>query len=214
MDYWTEKLRKLIPTKEYKRIMDSPFCELEADFLCFSDIYGSLAELIPKDKIILDLGCYAGLQSYFFCSHKGYLGIDATPMESRFPKPEHDYLWYVRNLELIPEYFNQLFQPRVNCPNSQYICATIQDYIKGLNMEQLLWHNENCFAIMSYVPDREAFDMANKAFHNFAWYYPGGDYYDGNKIRLNGNIMDFNRNFIKQMETPVLEDVTYEIEYD
>ena len=200
-DYWNRELRKLIPDDDYKKVMHCHFCELEGDFLCFSAIYGNLSEIIPKDKVVVDLGCNAGLQGYFFKDHKRYIGIDDTPMKSKYPIPEHDYIWYIRNGEPVPPYFSSENHHvlRAGSPNSTHICSTVQDYLNGLNMEQKNWLNEKCFAIMSYVPSREAFDMAEKAFSNFAWYYPydvdktgkADYYYDGNKIRLNGLTYDF-----------------------
>ena len=194
--YWNEELKKLIPLDDYKRVMNSPFNELEPDFLCFANIYGILKDIIPKDKIILDLGCCAGLQGYFFTEHKGYIGVDLVPYESKYPQPEHDRLWYLKNYEPLPEYYQtqNYFQLRANCPNSKYITSSIEDFINNLTEEEKEWYNTNCYVIMSYVPDRKGFELAEKTFDNFAWYYPANDneyFYDGNKIRLNGTITDF-----------------------
>lgn len=220
MDYWTKKLRELIPDREYERILDSPFCEVDCDYLGFTEVYGNLAEIIPKDKIILDLGCYAGLQGYFFKDHKGYIGIDECPMESRHPKPEHHEGWYIANHMPVPDdcrdYYSiqNIFIPRVNCPNSTYITARIQDYIKGLSEEKLEWINENCFVIMSFVPDKEAFDMAKETFNNFAWYY-GNDLYGKDKIRYNGIEYDFKLDDKEMLiNPPVLENIDKEEELD
>ena len=214
--YWTAKLRELIPDTEYKRILSSPYCELDSDYLGFTEVYGNLAEIIPQDKIILDLGCYSGLQGYFFKDHKGYIGIDECPMESRYPVPEHPYKWYILMEEPIPEYFsyNNLFIPRADCPNSTYEVSRIQDYIKGLSEGKLKWINENCFVIMSFVPDKEAFDMAKETFNNFAWYY-GNDLYGKDKIRYNGIEYDFKLDDKEMLiNPPVLENIDKEEELD
>lgn len=192
-DYWDKKLKELIPADDLKRCLQSPFSELEGDFLCFADVYGWLSEIIPKDKVIVDLGCNQALQGYFYSEHKGYIGIDVTLMESRCPKPEHDYLWYVKNHEPIPDYFDfgknhHIY--RANCPNSTYIVSDIKKYLQSKNTEESNWLKENCFAIMSYVPDREAWDMAEQFFPNIAGYY-GGGYYGRDIIRLNGKTYDF-----------------------
>lgn len=217
---WTEKLRKLIPEEEMQKVLESPFCEVDNDYLGFTEVYGNLAEIIPKDKVILDLGCYAGLQGYFFRDHKGYIGIDECPMESKYPKPEHQPFWYVSKNMPVPDscqYYNSLenfFVPRANCPNSTYVVSKIQDYIKGLTEDELKWINGNCFAIMSFVPDKEAFDMAKAVFDNFAWYY-GDNLYGQDKIRYEGKEYDFRLDRNEMLiNPPVLEYTDKEAELE
>ena len=201
---WNEKLRQLIPLDEYKRVLNSDFCELEYDFLCFEEVYGTLSEIIPKDKTIIDLGCYAALQSYFFKDHQGYIGIDEVPMESSYPKPEHDRLWYARNGEELPDYYKDenLFVPRAACPNATYVVSKIQDYLTSRTEEEKKWLQQNGFAIMSYVDDREAWDLAKRYFPNIAGYYPS-DYYGRNILRLG----DFTCSF-KPYDKTYMENLT------
>lgn len=48
----------------------------DASFLGFMDIYEHLSKIIPKDWTIVDLGCCAMFQSYYFRNHKRYVGVD------------------------------------------------------------------------------------------------------------------------------------------
>lgn len=76
MTAYTEELRARIPQDEYRAVIGQEFCELSYDFLGFVDIYKHLSKIIPKDKIVIDFGCYLAAQSYFFTEHKGYIGVD------------------------------------------------------------------------------------------------------------------------------------------
>ena len=71
-----EKLRPLIPEEQYIRVMYQPYCELDPGFLGFIMQYEILAGMIPEDWTILDLGCNAAAQSFYFTGHAGYIGVD------------------------------------------------------------------------------------------------------------------------------------------
>ena len=65
------KLEKKFP-EQYKKVFNSP----KYEFSCFVDQYYGLSLAIPKEYIVLDLGCYAAAQAYFFQSHRKYIGVD------------------------------------------------------------------------------------------------------------------------------------------
>lgn len=44
-------------------------------YVCYFKDYVDLAKKIPKDKIVVDVGCSFGLQHLLFQKHKGYIGI-------------------------------------------------------------------------------------------------------------------------------------------
>lgn len=70
------KLVDYIPSEELIKKLNQPFCELSLDFLCFENIYNIVAINVPKDKIIIDIGCYMAAQAYFFIDNPLYIGVD------------------------------------------------------------------------------------------------------------------------------------------
>jgi len=165
LDYWTRKLYELAPEEEIKRIFDSPYCEYGNSFIGFTQIYGELANIIPKNKFVIDLGSYAGLQAYFFQNHHAYIGIDRLPFRTDVP--------------------NMRWIPRVKIKNGIFIEREIIDYLKEQNTEQRIWLAENAFAIVSYVPlDDDKMQYISDFFPNMACYYPGCPQWQW--VRLNG----------------------------
>ena len=73
-----QELAKAGHQKEMDRIIDENAGELQGDFLGFTDTYKHLAQLIPKDWTIVDLGCAYGFQSYYFRKHEKYIGVNLT----------------------------------------------------------------------------------------------------------------------------------------
>lgn len=144
MGYWNDKLRALADVEDVNRALRWEKSELDPDFLCFAGVYGVLSEVIPKDMIVVDFGCYAGLQGYFFKDHPHYIGID----KSEVPTPQ--------NLE-----------------NGEFIKKDITDYCKSIDGSHFKFLDQKTFAILSYVNDTEAVETVRKMFSNVACYYPG-----------------------------------------
>lgn len=146
-----KKLIDLIPPDELRDKLDQTCCELEPDFLCFEDVYQAVAKWVPKEYIIVDLGCYMAAQSYLFQDHKGYIGVDCYDMEG--------------NLDL--EHY--IPPVRFRTKNSAHISAVIQNYavfaeVKGLTRVS--------YAICSAVPDGFAQEVAFQCFENCLIWYP------------------------------------------
>lgn len=60
-------------------------CELEPQYLGFVAPYYLLSLLIPKHWRVIDFGCHAAAQAYYFREHLSYLGVDsAVPSFRRF----------------------------------------------------------------------------------------------------------------------------------
>ena len=139
------ELKALIPKQEYHDILSQDGCELEFDFLGFIDVYKSLSELIPKNHIIIDFGCYLAAQSYFFSEHERYIGVDVVNM--------------------------QRFSPA----NATHYVSSIQDFIANEVPVLFEEHNELKYcAICSYVPDFKATELVRRTFPNAFCYYPCG----------------------------------------
>lgn len=102
-------------------------CDIDGDFMGFTDIYYHLSKIIPKDRIIIDLGCAYATQAVYFKNHKKYIGVD------------------------LPDFGS----PKVQTHNSEYFLMTIRKFIeqelpklKGENMFAICsyvppWHDDN-----------------------------------------------------------------------
>lgn len=47
------------------------------------EIYARLAQIIPCDRIIFDIGCAYAFQAYYFRKHKAYIGVDCLAKHNR-----------------------------------------------------------------------------------------------------------------------------------
>ena len=70
----------VIPASEKRRILSQDECELDIDFLGFTEVYRSLSKIIPKHFTVIDFGCYLAAQCYCFGNHKKYVGVDIVDM--------------------------------------------------------------------------------------------------------------------------------------
>jgi len=76
--------------KQAMDILDSEYCELQPDFMGFLGEYYHLSNIIPEGRIVYDLGCYCGFQSWFFRNHKKYVGVDMCRCD-KFQLPNTEY---------------------------------------------------------------------------------------------------------------------------
>jgi hypothetical protein len=60
--------------------------DIGPEFLGFMTTYFYLSKIIPKERIIVDLGCAYAFQAYYFRKHAGYIGVDCAD----FPKLKTD----------------------------------------------------------------------------------------------------------------------------
>ena len=61
------------------------YCEIEPDFLYMGSIYEAASILIPKDYVIIDLGCYMAAQAFLFDEFNGYIGVDNFDTKDSYP---------------------------------------------------------------------------------------------------------------------------------
>ena len=169
-----DELIDLIPKDKLDEVFKSPYCEIEPGYLCFDEVYKAFRDNTPKDMTIIDLGCYVGLQGFFFRDYAGYIGVDELPDTGADRLPD--------------KYDGKIWMPRLGPDNSKFYVSSIQNFIKDFDSYGL--DKSKCMAVMSYVPDKDAFNKADRFFPNFAAYYPGL-HYERNPFRLNGAERDF-----------------------
>lgn len=78
--------QSLIPQEQFDRVLADGMCDIDYEFLGFTDIYESLAYIIPHHWTVVDLGCAYAPQAFLFRNHKAYIGIDQSDCE-RFVAP-------------------------------------------------------------------------------------------------------------------------------
>ena len=144
-----------IPRKKLDKIFECPYCEFDYTFLGFTKQYKEVLDYTRESMVIIDLGCSAAIQSYYFKRYRQYIGVDVVPT-----KPNEDFP-------------NDIWQTRLSYPNALHYACTIQHFIKHI-FPNLHFSKEECFAVMSYVPDGDASKMAIDFFPNIKVYYPGG----------------------------------------
>lgn len=141
--YYQKECNRIIEKhrEKIKKVFDYKYSELEFDFLGFLESYEPFSNIIPLDFTIIDLGCYQAVQAVCFENYARYIGVDiGCPVSSRF---EQD--------------------------NAEYYCCTIQDFYNK-ELPKLNLNPEKVFVICSYVPDKEAQDIACKFKYNYVVY--------------------------------------------
>lgn len=78
------KLWDIIPIKEVNEKLSQDYCELDLEFAGFEYQYRAVANNVPDDYTIIDFGCYMAAQSYLFCNHEAYIGVDTVDWVKRF----------------------------------------------------------------------------------------------------------------------------------
>ena len=76
----------LIPVEQLHRVFSQDMCDIDTEFLGFTEIYLALSLIIPKHWTIIDLGCAFAPQAFIFRDHKAYIGVDMGDRE-RFVAP-------------------------------------------------------------------------------------------------------------------------------
>jgi hypothetical protein len=76
--YWYNRLSKLGYKDQIDEIINQNNCDIDPSFLGFLDTYYYLSKIIPKHRIVIDLGCSYGIQAAFFEKHLAYIGVDVS----------------------------------------------------------------------------------------------------------------------------------------
>lgn len=140
---------KLIPHEKYLDVYFSGEIEVDCEFLCFEENYIPVANLIPHDWIVVDLGCYIAAQSYWFTNKVAYVGVDSfdTKRINGFNPPRR-------------------FRP----DNAYHLYESIQDFLKN---HLRYFDLSKTYFVMSAVPDFKATAAAFDAVENAVISYPG-----------------------------------------
>ena len=148
-------LRAKIPDDQYIRVMYQPYCELSPDFLGFIQQYEIVSEMLPKDWKVIDLGCNAAAQCFFFSDHAGYTGVDI--LADREADPE--------------EIMNGKFEStlRFKGENTIHYEADIKNFI---HEHAELFREDKTLALCIHVPDAEAVETACGKLENVIVYDP------------------------------------------
>lgn len=121
-------LLDLIPKDELRLKLSYGHSELEGDFLGFDNVYLPIAELVPKDFVIVDLGCYQAAQCYAFAEHEKYVGVD--------------YYDLFTSSKYVPPL-------RFCAPNACHYVMSIEDFMSDKKQH---FDPDKSYWIMSYVP--------------------------------------------------------------
>lgn len=136
------ELLSVIPNDQLEEVFTGEYCDIDVEFMGFTEQYKALSEIIPKHFTIIDMGCAFAAQSYYFEKHRAYIGVDIFNKAKRF-----------------------------HTNNTTLIICSIQEFIKnrlpimGLDLE-------STFAICNYMPDFEAAKMVREKFPNVFVFYP------------------------------------------
>lgn len=146
----TCELYNLIPKEKLKRIFGKSKtvgAECDHTFLGFEDVYKAVTMFVPKDKVIIDLGCAYAFQAWYFRDYRRYIGVD---------NGSYDALETLKEFEMV---------------GADFYYTSIQRFIQGV-LPTLGYTTDEVFAICSYVPDEEAQKMVRETFKNCLVYYP------------------------------------------
>ena len=80
-DASNNRLWHKLPKDQIERVMKSDYCDIDPEFLGFVGIYERLADIVPLDWTVVDLGCAYAPQAFFFENHAGYIGVDLSGHE-------------------------------------------------------------------------------------------------------------------------------------
>ena len=148
-------LRAKLPDDQYVRVMYQPYCELSPEFLGFVQQYEIISELLPKDWKVIDLGCNAAAQCFFFTDHEAYIGVDILADREADPG------------EIMNGRLDGTL--RFRGANTTHYEADIGSFI---NVHPDLTAEEKTIALCIHVPDEEAVETARDNFRNVIVYDP------------------------------------------
>lgn len=140
------ELFQIIPIEKLDEVFQTSktvSAECDYSFLGFEEVYKAVTLFVPKNKVIIDLGCAYAFQSWYFKDYKKYIGVDCG----------------VKSEDVF------------RTDNSEFYRMTIQDFCRK-SFPKLGYSLDDVFAICSYVPDDDARNLARIHFPHCLVYYP------------------------------------------
>lgn len=110
-----------IPAKEKERILSQDHCELDCEFLGFTEVYFYLSKMIPKHFTVIDFGCYLAAQCYCFPDHEKYIGVDVVEMERFVLSNTKHYICTIQ--DFVATYLGEL-----DIDTTFAICSCVPDW--------------------------------------------------------------------------------------
>lgn len=147
------ELYRLIPKDKLSRIFETSQtvgAECDYTFLGFEEVYKAVTLFVPKNRVIIDLGCAYAFQACYFKDYRKYIAVDNGFYDARM---------IIDELEI---------------NNAEFLHMSIQTFIKEVFPTLGYWIDE-VFGICSYVPDESAREMVRNFFPHCLVYYPAGD---------------------------------------
>jgi len=72
------ELLEIIPFGQQDQVFNQDECDIDYQFLGFTDIYKYLSMIIPKHFTVVDFGCAYNAQSFYFTDHKVFIAVDVS----------------------------------------------------------------------------------------------------------------------------------------
>jgi hypothetical protein len=135
----------LMPEDQLSRVLGQDICDIDHEFLGFTDKYLALASVIPLHWTVVDLGCAYAPQAMIFKNHKAYIGVDVSLAE-RFSAPNTTH-YQMSTAEFISEFGATFDNDRTFA-----ICSYVPN-----------WYSQ------------DSRRLAREAFKNVFTFYPAGD---------------------------------------
>lgn len=146
-DWLIATVAERVGEETLERLLRQPFSEYGHDFLGFLHVYHAATFLVRKNTIIIDFGCYMGVQAALFPNNT-YVGVDPLPTS-----PAGGEFWV----------------ERYTADHVTHFVGTAAEFI---DVRPDLAENDNVLAICSYVPDQHARQQVRDTFFNVLDYYP------------------------------------------
>lgn len=155
------KLCRMIPPAIVNEKLKHGCSELQPDFMGFEENYFAVAEYLPQDFTVIDLGCYQAPQCYIFKNHIRYIGVDVF-----------DASFNELNGYIPPERFivhnTEHYRMTIEAFMDRYVNKEGSKYTDVLHLDM----NKTYF-IMSAVPNETVTNAVFQKIVHGAVFYPG-----------------------------------------
>ena len=129
-NYKVGDLLHLIPADVLNEKLRQINCELEPGFLCFEENYVPIANNVPKEFTVVDIGCYMAAQSYLFKEFERYYGVDPfdLPFNDDYIAPERFAISNGTHFCLSGKQFLDSFLSSLDLDKTYFICSAVPNF--------------------------------------------------------------------------------------